>query len=75
MAQCSSLRLVQGLGLLGPKEKMTKKAAEALVRRFNEPLSDEDITVIAQLTRLGKDALRIAAGLNVPEEVAEEAMV
>ena len=41
-----TLRLVQGLGLLGPKEKMTKKAEEALVRRFDEPLSEEDIAVI-----------------------------
>ena len=54
---------------------MTKKAAEALVRRFDEPLSEEDIAVIAKLTRMGTEALRIAAGLNGPEGVAGEAMV
>ena len=75
VAQRGSLRLVQGLGLLGPKEKMTKKAAAALVRRFDEPLSEEDIAVIAKLTRMGTEALCIAAGLNGPEGVAEEAMV
>ena len=73
MAQRDSLRLVQGLGLLGPKEKMTKKAAEALIRKFDEPLSDDDIAIISKLTNMDKGALRIAAGLISPDGVAGEA--
>ena len=73
--QRGTLRLVQDLGLLGPKKKITKKAAKALLRRFDEPLSEEDIAVIAKLTRMGTEALRIATGLNGPEGVAEKAMV
>uniref|UniRef100_N1QTI1 Uncharacterized protein n=1 Tax=Aegilops tauschii TaxID=37682 RepID=N1QTI1_AEGTA len=74
-AQRSSLRLVQGLGLLGPKEKMTKKAAEALIRKFDEPLSDDDIAIISKLTNMDNGALRIAAGLISPDGVAGEAAV
>ena len=73
MAQRGSLRLVEGLGLLGPKEKMTKKATEALIRKFDEPLSDDDIAIISKLTKMDKAALHIAAGLNGPDRVAEEA--
>ncbi|XBH54953.1 hypothetical protein VPH35_077142 [Triticum aestivum] len=68
-----SLRLVQGLGLLGPKEKMTKNAAEALIRKFDEPLFDDDIAIISKLTNMDKGALRIAAGLIGPDGVAGEA--
>ena len=73
--QRSTLRLVQGLGLLGPKEQMTKKASEALIRKFDEPLFDDDIAVIAKLTNMDKSALRIAVGLNGPDGIAEEAVV
>uniref|UniRef100_R7W0C2 Uncharacterized protein n=1 Tax=Aegilops tauschii TaxID=37682 RepID=R7W0C2_AEGTA len=38
VVQRAALQIVQGLGGLGPKERMTVKAAEALVRRFNELL-------------------------------------
>ncbi|KAE8803915.1 D-3-phosphoglycerate dehydrogenase, chloroplastic [Hordeum vulgare] len=43
VVQRASLRLVKELGLLGPKEKMTEDVAKALIRRFDEPLSDSDI--------------------------------
>ncbi|XBJ10947.1 hypothetical protein VPH35_015714 [Triticum aestivum] len=75
VAERATLRLVKGLGLLGPKEKMTAKAAEALICRFDEPLSDDDINVIAKLTRLNKEALRVAVGMAGPEAEAEEAGV
>ena len=61
--------------MLGPKEKMTAKATEAPIRRFDEPLSDDDINVIAKLTRLNKEALRVAVGMAGPEAEAEEAAV
>lgn len=61
---------VHDLGLLGPNDKMTPKAAEALVKRFAQPLSEEDITGLARLTRLDEDALRIAAGLAGPDGAA-----
>lgn len=34
VAQCAVLRLVQELGELGPKDKMTLKAAAQLIKRF-----------------------------------------
>lgn len=67
MGQRATLRLVQGLGMLGPKERMTIQAAEALVRRFDEPLSDEDIAGIAKITRMNVDALRAMANLVGPD--------
>ena len=73
--QRASLRIVKELGLLGPKEKMTKEVADALIRRFDEPLSNNDIAVIAKLTRLDADALKIAAGMAGPDGAAEEAVV
>ncbi|XBI81338.1 hypothetical protein VPH35_090264 [Triticum aestivum] len=75
VAERATLRLVKGLGMLGPKEKMTAKAAEALIHRFDEPLSDDDINVIAKLTRLNKEALHVAVGMAGPEAEAEEAAV
>lgn len=74
VAQRASLLLVKRLGLLGPKEKMTAKAAEALIRRFDEPLSEEDIAIIAKLTRLDPDALRIAGGLAGPDAETADAV-
>ena len=73
MAQRASLLLVKKLGLLGPKETMTAKAAKAVIKRFDEPLSDDDITIIAKLTRLDPEALRIAAGMAGPN-AAEDAI-
>ena len=67
VAQCASLLLFKQLGLLGPKENMTAEVAEALIRRFDEPLTDEDIAIIAKLTCLDPDALRIASGLAGPD--------
>ena len=75
VAQRGTLRLGQDLGLLGPNKKMTKKAAKALVRRFDEPLSEEDIAVIAKLTRLDKDSLLVSASLAGPEGAAAAASV
>lgn len=71
VAQRASLLLVKKLGLLGPKEAMTAKAAEALIKRFDEPLTDDDISIIAKLTRLDPEALRIAGGMAGPDAAAE----
>ena len=71
VAQRGTLRLVRELGLLGPKEAMTAKAAEALIKRFDEPLTDEDISIIAKLTRLDPEAFRIAGGMAGPDAAAE----
>lgn len=73
VAHRAALRLVQGLGILGPREKMTPKAAAALINKFKQPLSDEDITAIATLTRLDPVALRIAAGMAGPDAAASAA--
>lgn len=59
----ATLRLMHGLGILGPKENMTTSAMKALIRRFDEPLSEEDIAAIARLTRLDANALNVAAGM------------
>ncbi|KAE8787757.1 hypothetical protein D1007_38222 [Hordeum vulgare] len=61
VAQRASLRLVKELGLLGPRDKMTEDVARALLHRFDESLSDSDIPVIAKLTRLDSEALRVMA--------------
>ena len=63
VSQCATLRIVHGLGILGPKEAMTAKAAGALIKRFNEPLADSDIMAIAKLTKLDPAALWVAAGM------------
>uniref|UniRef100_A0A8I6YBY1 Uncharacterized protein n=1 Tax=Hordeum vulgare subsp. vulgare TaxID=112509 RepID=A0A8I6YBY1_HORVV len=75
VAQRASLRLVKELGLLGPKEKMTEDVAKALIRCFDEPLSDSDIAVIAKLTRLDGEALTAMARMTGPDVVAEKAVV
>ncbi|XP_073359987.1 uncharacterized protein [Aegilops tauschii subsp. strangulata] len=71
VAQRASLLLVKKLGLLGPKEAMTAKAAKALIKRFDEALTDEDIAIIAKLTRLEPEALRITGGTAGPDAVAD----
>ncbi|XBI91643.1 hypothetical protein VPH35_028916 [Triticum aestivum] len=71
VAQRASLLLVKQLALLGPKEAMTAKVGEALIKRFDEPLSDEDIAIIAKLTRLDPEALRIAGAMVGPDAVAD----
>ncbi|KAE8820513.1 hypothetical protein D1007_01663 [Hordeum vulgare] len=75
VAQRASLRLVKELGLLGPRDKMTEEVARALLQRFEEPLSDGDLAVIAKLTRLDSEALRVMAGMIGPDGVADEALV
>lgn len=75
MANQAALRIMQELGLLGPKDKMTPRAAAALVKRFEEPLTEEDIVGLGKLVRLDPDALRIAAGLAGPDGAAEGANV
>uniref|UniRef100_A0A8I6X601 Uncharacterized protein n=1 Tax=Hordeum vulgare subsp. vulgare TaxID=112509 RepID=A0A8I6X601_HORVV len=75
VAQRASLGLVKELGLLGPRDKMTEEVARALLQRFEEPLSDCDLGVIAKLTRLDSEALRVMAGMIGPDGVAEEVMV
>ena len=75
VSQRATLRIVHGLGILGPKEAMTAKAAEALIKRFNEPLSDTDIHTIARLTNLNPAALRVAADMQGPDGEAPEAML
>ncbi|EMS63484.1 Histidyl-tRNA synthetase [Triticum urartu] len=64
VSERATLRQVHGLGILGPKEKMTAQAAEALIHRFDEPLTDSDIAAIAKLTCLDPRALKAIAGVN-----------
>ncbi|KAE8792945.1 Histidyl-tRNA synthetase [Hordeum vulgare] len=64
VSQCAMLRLVYGLGVLGPKEKRTTKAAEALICRFDEPLMDNHIAAIAKLVCLNARALKDIACVN-----------
>ncbi|KAE8774627.1 Histidyl-tRNA synthetase [Hordeum vulgare] len=75
VAQRASLRLVKELGLLGPREKMKEEVTKALMHRFEEPLLDNDIAVIARLTRLDSEALRVMAHMAGRDGVAEEASV
>ncbi|KAE8812810.1 hypothetical protein D1007_10139 [Hordeum vulgare] len=75
VAQRASFRIVKELGLLGPREKMTEDVAKALIRRFEEPLSDSDIAVIAKLTHLDSHALRVMARMAGPDGHAAEAGV
>lgn len=67
VAHRATLRLVRDLGLLGPKDKMTPKAAKALIKKFDEPLTEDDIIGLAKLTHLDPAALRIATGLAGPD--------
>ncbi|KAE8799543.1 Cytochrome P450 71D8 [Hordeum vulgare] len=75
VAQRASLCLVKELGRFRPRDKMTKEVAKALLHRFEEPLSDNDIAVIARLTRLDSEAMRVMARMVGPEGVAEDARV
>ncbi|KAE8812195.1 hypothetical protein D1007_10804 [Hordeum vulgare] len=75
VAQRASLRLVKELGMLGPRDKMTEEVSKALLHSFEEPLSDNDIAVIARLTRLDGEAVRVMARMVGPEGVVEEATV
>ncbi|KAI5005217.1 hypothetical protein ZWY2020_032460 [Hordeum vulgare] len=75
VAQRASLRLVKELGLLGPRDKMTEDVARALLHRFDEPLCNSDISVIARLTRLDSEALRVMARMAGPDGAADEAAV
>ena len=54
---------------------MTAKVADALIKRFNEQMSDTDIQAIARLTNLEPAALRVAAGMQGPDREAPEAML
>ncbi|KAE8775094.1 hypothetical protein D1007_52414 [Hordeum vulgare] len=75
VAKRASLRIVKELGLLGPREKMTTEVAKALLQRFKEPLTDNDIAIIAKLTRLDGEALRVMARMAGSDGIAEEAIV
>uniref|UniRef100_A0A8I6X3K0 Uncharacterized protein n=1 Tax=Hordeum vulgare subsp. vulgare TaxID=112509 RepID=A0A8I6X3K0_HORVV len=75
VAQRASLRIVKELGLLGPRDRLTAEVAKALLQRFEEPLSDSDISVIARLTHLDSEALRVMARMNGPDGAADEATV
>ncbi|KAE8767522.1 hypothetical protein D1007_61109 [Hordeum vulgare] len=75
VAHRASFRIVKELGLLGPGEKLTEDVAKALIRRFEEPLSDSDIAVIAKLTHLDSGALHIMARMAGPDGHAAEAEV
>ncbi|XBI63212.1 hypothetical protein VPH35_043681 [Triticum aestivum] len=63
VAQRAVLCLIQELGELGPKDKMTPKAAAQIMKRFQEPLSEGDIAAIAKLTSLDQGALKTASGM------------
>ncbi|KAE8771053.1 Cytochrome P450 71D8 [Hordeum vulgare] len=67
------LRLVHGLDILGPREKMMAKAAQALIKHFDEPLSDVDMAAIARLTKMDVEAIKIAGGMPGPNGAAMEA--
>jgi hypothetical protein len=73
VSQRAALRLVQELGKLGPKDKMTPDAAAALIKKFKEPLTEDDIATITRLTSLNVDALKIAAGKLGPDGAANVA--
>ncbi|KAE8819514.1 hypothetical protein D1007_02497 [Hordeum vulgare] len=75
VAKRASLHIVKELGLLGPKEKMTAEVAKALLQRFEEPLTDSDIAIIAKLTRLDGEALWVMARMAGSDGIAEEAIV
>ncbi|KAE8771455.1 hypothetical protein D1007_56658 [Hordeum vulgare] len=75
VAKRASLRIVKELELLGPREKMTAEVAKALLQRFKEPLTDNDIATIAKLTRLDGEALRVMARMAGSDGIAEEAIV
>uniref|UniRef100_A0A8I6Y4C2 DUF4283 domain-containing protein n=1 Tax=Hordeum vulgare subsp. vulgare TaxID=112509 RepID=A0A8I6Y4C2_HORVV len=75
VAQRASMRIVKELGLLGPRDRLTADVAKALFQRFEEPLSDGDISVIAKLTHLDDEALRVMARMNGPDGAADEAIV
>ncbi|XP_020156914.1 uncharacterized protein [Aegilops tauschii subsp. strangulata] len=62
VAQRAALRLVQELGGLGPKDRMTPAAAAALLKRFEEPLSRSDI----KAHRPGQIMSWNVRGLNAP---------
>ena len=72
VSQRASLRIVKELGA---KEKMTKEVTDALIRRIDEPLTDNDVAAITKLTRLDKDSLLVAASLAGPEGAAAAASV
>ncbi|XBH78940.1 hypothetical protein VPH35_105039 [Triticum aestivum] len=59
----AALCLVQKLGGLSPKDRMTPSAATALLKCFEEPLSRSDIKAITKLTGLDCKALEIAVGM------------
>ncbi|KAE8807513.1 hypothetical protein D1007_16306 [Hordeum vulgare] len=75
VAQRASFCIIKELGLLGPSEKMTEDVAKALLRCFEEPLSDSDIAVIAKLTHLDSDTLRVMVRMAGPDGHAAEAGV
>ncbi|XBI92293.1 hypothetical protein VPH35_029387 [Triticum aestivum] len=67
VAYHATLRIIRDLGLLGPKDKMTPQAAKALIKKFDEPLTEGDIIDLAKLTRQDPAALRVVAGLASPD--------
>ncbi|XBI41889.1 hypothetical protein VPH35_126291 [Triticum aestivum] len=67
VAHRATLRIIRDLGLLGPNDKMTPKAADALIKKFDEPLTEDDIIGPAKLTRQDPAALRVTAGLAGPD--------
>ncbi|KAE8807474.1 Cytochrome P450 71D8 [Hordeum vulgare] len=70
-AWCASPLLVKKLDMLAGKEAM---AAKALIKRVDEPLSNEDMSIISKLTRLDPEALRIVGGMS-GSNAATEAVV
>ena len=52
---------------------MTAKATEALIRRFDELLSDSDIKAIVRLTNRDAAALKIIAGMHGQDGEAVQA--
>lgn len=54
---------------------MIEKVATMLVKRFDEPLSEDDISSLAKLMRLDGDAQRVAVGLAGPDGAIDEAIL
>lgn len=71
VAQHAAIRLAKELAIIDADEKRVDVAASALVRRFQELLSETDIDGLSILTRIDRDAIhRAAAQAAAPSAAA-----
>jgi hypothetical protein len=62
VSQRATLRLAKELAAIDPAEQSTEKAVTALLGRFSEPLSTNDIDGLALLARVDREAIvRVAS--------------